>query len=143
MGKMFGLTPDEKKVIIFFIVALALGNAVLLYKKSHPAFVPELKYSGPELPKVVEQSGQHPADEEKPIKNQWAVKKKPAGKIDINRAGSRDLEKLPAIGPAMAKKIIDFRKESGDFRKVEDLMKIKGIGSKKFNKLREHVFVDH
>lgn len=140
---MFGLTPDEKKVIIFFIVALALGNAVLLYKKSHPAFVPELKYGGPELPKVIEQPGSFPASPEATAKNQWPVKKKPAGKIDINRAGSRDLEKLPAIGPAMAKKIIDFRKESGDFRKVEDLMKIKGIGSKKFNKLREHVFVDH
>jgi len=71
------------------------------------------------------------------------IEKVPAEKIDLNRAGPRDLEKLPAIGPAMAKKIIDFRRESGDFQKIEDLMKVKGIGHKKFNRLREHVFVDH
>jgi len=140
---MFGLTPDEKKVIIFFIMALALGNAVLLYKKSHPGSAPELKYGGPELPQVIEQLPQSPREQHAIVKNQWPVKQLPAGKIDLNRAGPRDLEKLPAIGPAMAKKIIDFRKESGDFQKVEDLMKVKGIGHKKFNRLREHVFVDH
>ncbi|MBU1356572.1 MAG: helix-hairpin-helix domain-containing protein [Candidatus Edwardsbacteria bacterium] len=122
---------------------MALGNAVLLYKKRHPVSAPELKYGGPELPQVIERPGSFPAGPEAAAKNQWPVKKIPAEKIDLNRAGPRDLEKLPAIGPAMAKKIIDFRKESGDFRKVEDLMKVKGIGHKKFNRLREHVFVDH
>ncbi|MDQ7799242.1 MAG: helix-hairpin-helix domain-containing protein [Candidatus Edwardsbacteria bacterium] len=140
---MFGLTPDEKKVIIFFMAALALGNAVLLYKKSHPGAAPELKYGGPDLPRAIEQPGSFPAAPEAAAKNRWPVKKLPAGKIDLNRAGPRDLEKLPAIGPAMAKRIIDFRKESGDFQKIEDLMKVKGIGHKKFNRLREHVFVDH
>lgn len=140
---MFGLTPDEKKVVVFFIAALALGNAVLLYKKRHPDSAPELKYGGPELPRVTEQLGSFQVVPEAAVKNKWPVKQIPAEKIDLNRAGPRDLEKLPAIGPAMAKKIIDFRKESGDFQKVEDLMKVKGIGHKKFNRLREHVFVDH
>jgi competence protein ComEA len=140
---MFGLTPDEKKVIIFFMAALALGNAVLLYKKSHPGAAPELKYGGPDLPRAIEQPPPWQKEQPAAAKNRWAAKKVPAEKIDLNRAGPRDLEKLPAIGPAMAKKIIDFRRESGDFQKIEDLMKVKGIGHKKFNRLREHVFVDH
>mgnify|MGYP001205282259 CR=1 FL=1 len=141
---MFGLTPDEKKVIIFFIAALALGNAVLLYKKSHPTFAPELKYGGLRLPEP-QAAGVPAVPDQAEVRDsgRYPAKKILAGRIDINQAGSRDLERLPSIGPAMAKRIIDYRQNSGGFRQVEDLMKVKGIGHKKFNRLREHVFVDH
>jgi competence ComEA-like helix-hairpin-helix protein len=141
---MFGLTPDEKRVIIFFVIVLALGNAVLLYKKWHPSFAPELKYMQNDLPKEVA-VGENTATTRGPITPGSVnnLKKSFSGKIDINAAGQRDLEKLPSIGPAMAKRIIDYRQSTGGFRKPEDLMNVKGIGSKKYNKLREHVFVDH
>lgn len=143
---MFGLTPDEKRVIIFFLLALGLGNAVLLYKKTHPTFAPSLKYGSLELPKPAESKfiasdtlNNSPAFFKKETQSRKALL---TGKININSAGQSDLEKLPNIGPVMAKKIINFRNSSGGFRQVEDLMKVKGIGNKKFNKLRDHVFVD-
>ena len=56
--------------------------------------------------------------------------------IDINQASASELTALPGIGEAMAKRIVQFREEHGPFKRPEDLMKVKGIGEKSFQKLR-------
>jgi len=63
------------------------------------------------------------------------------GLININTAGSGDLVKLPRIGEKMAERIIEFRKKNGNFKKIEDLMKVKGIGEKTFQKLEKLVTI--
>jgi competence protein ComEA len=65
----------------------------------------------------------------------------PAGPVDLNRASAADLEALPGIGPATAKKIIDDREKNGPFATVEDLMRVPGIGQKKLEALKEYVTV--
>lgn len=62
-----------------------------------------------------------------------------AKQIDINQANEQELAEIPGIGSAMAKRIADFRQENGPFRRVEDLLKVKGIGEKSLEKLRPHV----
>ncbi len=57
--------------------------------------------------------------------------------VNINSAGIRELETLPGIGPATAKKIIDHRNKYGSFKNKEELMDISGIGSKKYGDLEE------
>jgi competence protein ComEA len=59
--------------------------------------------------------------------------------IDINKADEQQLAEIPGIGEAMAKRIIDFRQANGPFQRVEDLLKVKGIGEKSLEKLRPHV----
>jgi competence protein ComEA len=61
--------------------------------------------------------------------------------VDLNRASAQELIGLPGIGEVMAKRIIDFREQNGPFERVEDLMKVKGIGEKSFAKLRPYVRV--
>jgi len=61
--------------------------------------------------------------------------------IDINRASVDDLTCLPGIGPKLAQQIVAYRTKQGPFHRVEDLMIIKGIGSKKWNALRPYVCV--
>jgi len=61
--------------------------------------------------------------------------------IDINTAKVADLVKLPGIGEALAKRIVEFRQQHGPFKRVEDLMKVKGIGEKSFEKLRPSIVV--
>jgi competence ComEA-like helix-hairpin-helix protein len=52
------------------------------------------------------------------------------GTIDLNSASAAVLETLPHIGPAMAARIIEFRKTNGKFKSVTDLKNVKGIGTK-------------
>lgn len=62
-------------------------------------------------------------------------------KININSGTSDDLQKLPQVGPKVAQRIIDFRKQNGPFKKAEDLMKVQGIGEKIFAKLKDRITV--
>lgn len=59
--------------------------------------------------------------------------------IDLNRATARELIQLPGVGEVIAKRIVDFREEHGPFKRVEDLMKIKGIGEKSLKKIRPYI----
>ena len=61
--------------------------------------------------------------------------------IDINKATANDLQKLPGIGPSLAKQIVAYREKHGPYRRVEDLMAIRGIGFKKWKQIRPFVRV--
>ena len=61
--------------------------------------------------------------------------------VNINTATEAELDTLPGIGPAIAKRIITFRNQQA-FTKPEDIMLVKGIGKKKFAKLRERITVE-
>lgn len=65
----------------------------------------------------------------------------PSRQIDINKATAVELTAIPGVGNAIAQRIVEFRDKQGPFRRVEDLLKIKGIGEKSFQKIRPHVKV--
>ena len=66
-----------------------------------------------------------------------AADKPTAGdKVNINTADAGQLVSLPQVGPKMAQRILDFRKSNGNFKRVQDLMKVKGFGEKIFAKLQ-------
>jgi len=143
---MLGFTPDEKKAVIFLTAAFVAGTAILVYKKSHPGFAPGLKSVIATLPapadsgtaQILSDSGQAP---EQALSRQTR-KYFPVQRVNLNRASQQALEKLPNIGPAMAKRIIEYRAVQGGFKKTEELRKVKGIGPKRLSQLMEHVTVD-
>lgn len=61
--------------------------------------------------------------------------------LDLNTATVEQLDQLPGIGPSIAKAIVRFREKSGPFRRVEDLLAIRGITKKRLEKIRPHVVV--
>lgn len=61
--------------------------------------------------------------------------------VNLNAATREQLEGLPGIGARTAERILEYRQKNGQFRKVEDLMNIQGIGEKSFLKLRPLVTV--
>ena len=64
-----------------------------------------------------------------------------AGKIDVNTATASQLETLPGIGPATAKRIIDYRRTHGAFSRPEDLVNIRGISQSKLEAMRDMITV--
>lgn len=62
--------------------------------------------------------------------------------INVNTAGQGELELLPGIGPALAKRIIEHRTTKGAFKRVDDLDAVKGIGPKILERLRPQVSVE-
>jgi comEA protein len=67
----------------------------------------------------------------------------PSGtKININLAYATDLQSLPGIGEVMAERIIEYREQKKGFKKIEDIMNVKGIGDKKYEKIKDYITVE-
>ena len=61
--------------------------------------------------------------------------------VNLNTATAAELEGLPGVGPKTAERIIEYRQKNGGFKKIEDLMNVKGIGEKSFLKLKPRLSV--
>ncbi len=66
---------------------------------------------------------------------------KAAAMVNLNTATAAELEALPGIGSKVAVRIVEYRREKGSFKKVEELMNVQGIGEKSFLKLRGQLTV--
>ena len=64
-----------------------------------------------------------------------------SSKVNINTAGSADLQTLSGVGEATAKAIIEDREQNGSFASIEDIMRVTGIGEKKFEKIKGDICV--
>lgn len=61
--------------------------------------------------------------------------------VNINTAGLSELDLLPGVGVKTAEKIIAYRNVNGRFRKIDEIMKVNGIGPKKFEKMKGHITI--
>ncbi len=60
-------------------------------------------------------------------------------KININTARAEELVALPGIGPSYAARIVKYREKNGPFKKIEDLLNVRGIGPKTFERIRDRL----
>jgi competence protein ComEA len=61
--------------------------------------------------------------------------------LDLNQASAQDLEALPGIGPALARRIIDYRQSHGPFKNLDDLEQVSGIGPKKLAMIKSYLVI--
>ena len=62
-------------------------------------------------------------------------------KVNINNADESELDELPGVGPSTAQKIIQYRKENGEFKSIDELKNVSGVGEAKFQKIKDLICV--
>jgi competence protein ComEA len=70
-----------------------------------------------------------------------AAKPAAAAVVNLNTASTADLQALPGIGAKTAERIVEYRQKNGPFKKVEELMNVRGVGEKNFLKLKPQLTV--
>jgi comEA protein len=116
------------KAVAFLVVLILAGTG--FWGVRH--FAPELFLGEPDLIAV--------PDTERPQDNTTKsfVSNKPV-LLNINTASAKELQTLPNIGEQMAKRVIDYRSQHGNFASVDALQDVKGIGPKTIEKLRPFI----
>ncbi len=115
---MFNLRNTEKFIIIFLFAALLTGLSLKTCSKDKRIVDVKIK------------SFDYEPSKESPIK------------VNINEADDEALAGLEGIGPSLARRISAYRSEKGLFGSVEELKKVKGIGEKLFEKIKDEVSVE-
>ncbi len=133
-------TKNEQKVFLFLSIVFLAGISIKAYKAyfvHEPS--PQFDYSATDK-EFEERSKQLTAlsAERTPVLTQ-STGQTVHKKIDLNTATKNDLVALPGIGEGIAEQILLYRDERGAFTSLDQLRKIKGIGAKKFEKLRPYI----
>ena len=124
---MAGLTDAERRGARLLALLLVLGTAWDLVRGGHPgrlpsAPVPEARVDSA---RVASRATPGPAA--------------PAVPLDLNRASIEDLDRLPGIGPVLARRIVMHRARHGAFRSADELLGVPGIGPRLLERLRPFV----
>ncbi|MBK9331578.1 MAG: helix-hairpin-helix domain-containing protein [Ignavibacteria bacterium] len=166
VARSVSFTKSEIRVIVFISIAVTAGFSVKYYKFlseesvntpydfSHSDSVFREKslkiYAGNK-----QENRQDIADENSVYKmleaSDDSVKRKeklsadnepPDFTVDLNTAGIEELTELPGVGESIAAKIISYRDANKRFKNINELMKVKGIGQKKFEKMKKYLKAD-
>lgn len=148
-----GFTRSEAAVIVFLAATLLSGATIRALQRDENGAPEDIRqslsrqdsvFAAQAGAQVVASSGTNESDG-KATSTEERSGGSDAGEtpsiVDINTATGRAFETLPGVGPATAEKIIEHRRVHGPFSRIEDLMKVKGIGPKKFEKLRQFITV--
>lgn len=127
--RFLNFTPQETKAILFLLMALLVGSGIILYQRNHPGFAPQLKLDKSDVDSLGEIQYLSGRGQEE-------------NAIDLNRATAAELQLLPGVGPALSKRIVEYREAKGEFDKIEDVMQVSGIGPKTFQAIKDYVIVE-
>jgi len=149
-----GITDNELRLIFFLILILFIGLALKVFKNTYSqhekfnyTYVDSLfiEYEGRiNVTDDVFAMARDTTIINELIRRHDLSKKNtlpPDKKININEASENELALLPNVGTKTAEKIIKYREKTIKFKSIEDVMKIKGIGKKKFEKMKNNITV--
>jgi len=88
----------------------------------------------------VQQAGQETSLER--LSEESPVTVATVGRVDINRSSVEELQRLPGIGPILAERIFLYREKNQHFMSIQDIQNVKGIGEKRFARLRPYIRVN-
>jgi len=157
-SEKIGFTETEIKVILFLIVIFFIGfgykyffidKNIAVYKefdytKQDSLFYAAIKRDS--LEKLNNINTVDNIDYKQKVsdfnKSKVVQENKISNKFDINRVDVKSLITLPGIGEATAENIIKYRTENKGIKSLSELLKIKGIGNLKFNKIKKYLYIE-
>ena len=152
LQQRIAITRGECNVILALALLFGLGlTARYIQRQAHP--LPADAYAEAEIlfqqaseappAEPVEQALPTPTAEPSPKPTTYQPKSAlPAGSINLNTATASELQRLPRIGPKMAARILAHREAHGPFRRVQDLVQVRGIGTKTLARLAPYLVVE-
>ena len=153
LQQRIAITRNECNVLLVLALLFGLG-LVVRYVQSEAQPVPSADYA--EAERLFEQASKAPplaeaTEEPLPALDAEAAPKPftyapkatpPAASINLNTAAASELQRLPRIGPKMAARIIAYREAHGPFRRVQDLVRVRGIGQKTLAQLTPYLVIE-
>jgi len=136
---MFHFTSTERQVILFLAISILLGSCVIVVKKRNPELFPEFHLGNATIDRLTADSLRLLPDSLG--RNVDAGDTVAMGKININTADVAHLTLLPGIGERMATRILEHRREIGQFQSIEDLIDVPGIGPRTLERFRDQITV--
>ena len=113
-------------------------NLAYVLSDGQKIYIPNKNEKEEKIAYIISNSGENILVEEG---NSNDNKKGVKEKVNINTAEQTELETLPGIGPSLAQRIIEYRETNGDFKKIEDLQNVKGIGNSKYSNIKDNVCI--
>lgn len=131
------LTPPERRGAMLLIALLLIGAGWDMWQAGREAPQP-----GAGEPRLPARAGAPPLtavapDDTGPVAAGAGGTTAP--RVDLNRAGASELDALPGIGPVLAARILEQRRRNGPFRRLEDLLAVRGVGPRLLERLRPHL----
>lgn len=121
---MLNLTKEEKLILVFLIFSFTVGAGISIYKKSHQELKLIIK------PYRMEQLA---------LADKFIQEKR---SVNINSFKSEELKRLPGIGEKLAQRIAAYHKLHGPFKQKEELLRVKGVGKKKFENFKDLIVLE-
>lgn len=131
------VTQDERRALVFLAAVAAAGAAIRVVRPAAPAggppaaVAPHLKAGDPARQAAASRRAQ-----------ELALPLGPGERVDLNRAEADELERLPRVGPTLARRIVAERRTRGPFRSLADLGRVPGIGPRLIGALEGAVTLD-
>ncbi len=138
-------TRQERIVIQFLMISIAIGLVTGIVRKMYfsPDFSEQIEKNIALFRNTTETiiSSHLTMPENTSTKTDDIEDEKSVKSLDINKAKKSDLLTLPKVGPVTAERIIRYRDDYGPFKSIDDLLNIKGIGSKTLEKMKPLITV--
>jgi competence ComEA-like helix-hairpin-helix protein len=122
---MFNRT--EQVALLFLCGSFLVGSAVSIWDYHRPSALDEFR--------VIHKAVPVPT----PVAVETTETQQP---IRLNSGSEGELEQLPTIGPKTALRIVEYRRQHGAFKTLEDLLNIHGVGQRTLEKIRPHVVLE-
>jgi competence ComEA-like helix-hairpin-helix protein len=131
---------SERIALLFLGVTLLIGGIISLFDYLNPTTIEEFRivHGALAAPDSV-RSDSSTISQPSHRKIGRSVAPDTSAKLDLNTASIDELQRLPKIGSKMAQRIVEFRRQYGPFRKLDDLQQVKGIGEKTLQILKPYI----